>query len=111
MAKEIQHPNKKVKTEQTEAFPEAEVLRPTDEQIEITQAIEKVNKANEASVLMSLMCNTLGLNAQSTTHVEFVTKFTELQKESIDAQKMLAEKFVTVPVPEKRRKNAKMKYQ
>lgn len=109
MTKQIKHP----RTKEVDAFEDAnvEIPQPTAEQLEITQAIEIVNRANEASVLMQVLCNTLGLESQKTTHVEFVTKFTELQQRSIEAQKTLTEKFVTAPVPEKMRKNAKMKYQ
>lgn len=53
-----------------------------------------INKANEASVLMTLLCEKLGLNPQSTTHMEFVNAFSALQKQSLEYQKEIQEMYI-----------------
>lgn len=70
----------------------------------IADAIKKVNIANDTSVLMSVICEKLGLKSEGLTHAEFVEAFTTAQTESLAAQKYLQEKFLVAPVPEKLRK-------
>lgn len=80
---------------------EGQIAPVTDE---VAKAIETVNRANETSVLMEVICEKLGMKPQETTHTRFVEAFTGLQKASLEAQKLLQERFMTTPIPEKRRK-------
>lgn len=71
---------------------------------EIQEAIRVVNVANETSVLMQTMCDKLGLTSKGLTIVIFAEAFSEIQRKSFEAQKMLAEKFLVIPTPEKRKR-------
>lgn len=71
---------------------------------DITEAVKVVNLANETSVLLSCVCEKLGLKSDGLTHAQFVEKFSEIQAKSLEAQKFLADKFMVAPVPEKMRK-------
>lgn len=73
------------------------------------EQIRTVNRANEASVLMSVLCEKLGLEPSTTTHQTFVQSFSDLQKASLEAQKELQEKFISTPVPQKMRKTRQLK--
>jgi len=75
----------------------------------IASLIATVNRANEASVLMTLICEKMGLNPSETTHQSFVQTFSDLQKNSLEAQKELQEKFISTPVPQKLRKVRQLK--
>lgn len=92
-------------------------MKQTDnEQKQVSQMDEKtaeqiqiVNRANETSVLMAVLCEKLQLVPQETTHQKFVQAFSDLQKASLEAQKELQEKFITTPVPQKVRKTRQLK--
>lgn len=75
----------------------------------VTKMIETVNRANECSVLMSLLCEKLGLTPSTTTHQAFVEEFSKLQNASLEAQKELQQKFIATPVPQKMRKTRQLK--
>lgn len=90
---------------------EADVKQAIDQQEKdiINKQISIVNRANETSVLMSVLCEKLGLEPSTTTHQKFVQAFSDLQKASLEAQKELQEKFIATPIPEKRRKTRQLK--
>jgi len=80
-----------------------------DEKDQVSKDIETVNKANESTVLMSILCEKMGLRPQETTHQAFIQTFSDLQKESLEAQKRLQAKFISTPVPPKMRKTRQLK--
>lgn len=51
-----------------------------------------IEKANDANVLMRILCTTMGLSTKI-THIQFVETFSKLQKDSFEYQKELQEKF------------------
>lgn len=75
----------------------------------VAEQIQTVNRANEVSVLMSVLCEKMGLKPETTTHQNFVQSFSDLQKASLEAQKELQEKFISTPVPQKLRKTRQLK--
>jgi len=75
----------------------------------IGKMIETVNRANECSVLMSVLCEKLGLKPSETTHQSFVESFSQLQNASLEAQKELQQKFIATPIPQKMRKTRQLK--
>lgn len=83
-------------------------IAPTEKD-QIRSDIETVNRANETTVLMQLLCEKLGLKPSETTHQALIQNFADLQKASLEAQKRLQEKFITAPVPQKVRKTRQLK--
>lgn len=48
---------------------------------------------------MTLLCQKLSLDPKTTTHNQFVTAFTDLQKQSLEDQKYMQEQFMLSSVP------------
>lgn len=74
---------------------------------QISDLLKTVSDANEASVLMTVLLQKMGLEPKTTTHNEFVDKFSTLQKASLDAQKVLNDYYMlaqpAVKQPKKRK--------
>lgn len=83
-----------------------EVPQNTPEAQEMQDKLDLIKKANECSVLMTLLCQSMGLNPTSTTHNQFIERFAELQNKSLDYQKDLQSKFISgiTEQPKTRRK-------
>lgn len=75
---------------------------------EIKQAIDVIAKANECGVLMTLLCEKMGLVAHETTQGQFTQAFTELQKARLKAEELMQSQFVMAR-PEKTRKTRESK--
>lgn len=72
----------------------------------LKENLKKVSLANECSVLMTLLCEKMGLNPQETTHQEFIQKFAGIQTDSLEAEKQLNELYLLgreVMKPKKKR--------
>lgn len=70
---------------------------------QMKEKLATINKANECSVLMKVLCEKLELIPNETTHQMFVEKFAELQKNSLEYQKELQEMYIST-APQKTKK-------
>lgn len=93
---------------QKQQHEEAKIVEQSEKDL-VAKMIETVNRANECSVLMSVLCEKMGLTPSTTTHQTFIQSFSDLQKASLEAQKELQEKFISTPVPQKMRKTRQLK--
>lgn len=67
----------------------------TTEKELMEKKLATINKANECSVLMTLLCEKMGLIPTKTTHNIFVETFANLQKESLEYQEELQEIYMS----------------
>lgn len=73
--------------------------------LEIEDKLNTINLANETSVLMTVLCQKLGLEPKKTTQTTFLQAFSKLQSDSLDAQKYMQEKYMlanSTPVKERK---------
>lgn len=78
---------------------------------EMKTKLAVINKANECSVLMTLLCEKMGLVPTNTTHVVFVERFAELQTKSLEYQKELQEIYISTTQTKQRKKRVSKVYQ
>lgn len=74
---------------------------------EVQEKLDLINKAQEASLLMSILCDKLGLQASKTTPENFIRVFSDLMKQKRDAQNFMEQFFITseeVKLPKKRKR-------
>lgn len=67
--------------------------------------MEKINKADEVSLLMAIICEKLGLEPRKTTHQELIKRFTNLMDEKLQCQQFMNQYFVVnqpTKIPKKR---------
>lgn len=69
--------------------------QPETEKQKMDNKLAVINKANECSVLMTLLCEKMGLVPTNTTHQVFVETFAELQRKSLEYQKELQEIYIS----------------
>lgn len=71
---------------------------------EMDEKLAVINKANEASVLMTVLCEKLDLVPNTTTHQQFIERFGEIQRKSLDYQKELQEMYISTGQVKARKK-------
>lgn len=71
---------------------------------EMDEKLAVINKANEASVLMTVLCEKLDLVPNTTTHQQFIERFGEIQRKSLDYQKELQEMYISTGQVKTRKK-------
>lgn len=80
------------------------IIPETPEQTAAKELLQKIDLANECSVIMTLLCEKMGLSPKATTQAVFVSRFTEIQQESLDAQKQLSKQYMNVAAVGKQKK-------
>lgn len=79
-------------------------IQESEEKREFERKMKIIAQANECNVLMSLLCKQLGLTPYKTTHQEFVNKFSEVMKLSLEYQKELQEQYIATTEVKTRKK-------